>query len=520
LALITAILPPALAQDWTLRVKPRGTLTVVDMFEPHVSVLRNYAEGLVTLDKDGKVAPCLAKDWRWLNDRTIEFLLRKDVTFHNGEEFNAEAVRINWEAYKKLKNPRVITFTNISDETEFEIIDDFVVRFTFPEPEGLIFVKFGWFFMAAPAFLKQHQVAEKNWLYLPEPGPWGTGPFVLREGAVPYGKPSDRIVLEAYGKYWDPQYPKVRKVIFDNTLIGERQEAMRLCSETEGLVDIVSHIKPLETLKIALSPFAIPKKSRDVISLWGMFNQRMRNSKWRDIRLRKAINYAINREELWKYAAKGNAYNLGGHIPVGGYGHNPDLDLYIYDTNTAKTLIGEAGYPEGFAVKIISMESWKVEAQIIAKMLERIGLKVTLDVFTWPELLRKIYVPLLDKPCEEQEWDIAIHHFYEIYGNTGATLLAFGLVDKSDFRFTDYDTAYEKMWEDMAHTVNRVAQEAKLRQMEKYIYDRADVLFIYSPISLFAVNKEVQFVPQKFGHLRLKETSVTDNHWSVRGNAK
>ena len=52
--------------------------------------------------------------------------------------------------------------------------------------------------------------------------------------------------------------------------------------------------------------------------------------------------------------------------------------------------------------------------------------------------------------------------------------------------------------------------------MEKYVYDLAYQVFIYSPMSLYAVNKEVNFVPQKSMHLQLKETSVTDNHWSVR----
>ena len=72
----------------------------------------------------------------------------------------------------------------------------------------------------------------------------------------------------------------------------------------------------------------------------------------------------------------------------------------------------------------------------------------------------------------------------------------------------------------MAKTVDTEVQEEKIRRMEQYIYDRAYALFIYSPLSLYAVNKEVSFVPQKFSLLRLKETSVTDNHWSVRAKKK
>jgi peptide/nickel transport system substrate-binding protein len=72
------------------------------------------------------------------------------------------------------------------------------------------------------------------------------------------------------------------------------------------------------------------------------------------------------------------------------------------------------------------------------------------------------------------------------------------------------------MWKDMTKTIDSDAQEEKIRQMMQYIYDRAYYLFIYSPLSLYAVNKEVDFIPYKNGFLTLKETSVTDNHWSIR----
>ena len=72
------------------------------------------------------------------------------------------------------------------------------------------------------------------------------------------------------------------------------------------------------------------------------------------------------------------------------------------------------------------------------------------------------------------------------------------------------------MWKDMSQTVDEAAQDEKMQQMEKYVYDHAYAVFIYSPLNLYAVNKEVRFVPQKFLRLRLKETSVSDNHWSLK----
>jgi peptide/nickel transport system substrate-binding protein len=409
----------------------------------------------------------------------------------------------------------VTSITNIPDETKFEIIDEYTVRFTLPEPDGLSLVKFRWFFQAAPSYLAEHKVAEKNWLYLPEPGPWGTGPFKLVEGGVPYAKPTERVVLDAYEGYWDPEYPKVKKVIFNNTLIGDRKEAVRLCRETEGEVDIVTHIRPLDTLKVAESPFAKVVKDKDAW-LQAFINLRKTGSKWRDIGLRKALNYAINREELLKYGARGNAYNLGGAIPEGVYGHNPNLEVYTYDTEKARSLLSEASYPNGFETKIITHEALKTEAQIIKRMLERIGLKVTLDVTTVLRFYRKIYVPILEKPPAEQDWDLALHSVPDFYAHSGLTYLILPLLEGSNIRWIEYDPVYEKMWSDMARPVDPATQEQMIRELMKYAYDSALCLYIYSPLSLYAVNKEVNFVPQKFGYLRLKETSVTDKHWSVR----
>lgn len=395
---VSISLPPqSIARDWEVQVKPEGTIRIVDLFSPSVSVAVNYAEPLVDLDSSNHWVPCLAKDWRWLSDRTIEFKLRQGVTFHNGEKFDAASLMINWEAYRRMNNPRTFRFSAIPYGTRFDVVDQYIVRLTFPKPDGLAFVKLRFFLQIAPAFFTEHAFDERNWAYFPESGPWGTGPFKLVEGNLRFGKAAERVVLKAYEEYWDQRFPKLREVVFENALIGQREEAMRRCMQS-GTVDIVSNIRPLDTLKVAESPFAKVVKSKDVSLLCGVFNQQKKGSKWHDIRLRKAVNYAINRDELWKYAAKGNAYNLGGFIPPGAYGYDPSLPAYTYNVSRAKSLLMEAGYPDGFEVRIISHEAWKLELQIIAKMLERIGLKVIPEVLTFPGLLRRVYIPALEKP--------------------------------------------------------------------------------------------------------------------------
>jgi len=504
--------PVSSAENQEKRVVPRGTLRVVDSWATSSSAIVNYAEGLVTLDKDNNYIPCLAESWNWIDDKTIEFKLRRGVLFHNGEPFNAEAVKINWSAFIALNVP-ALPFLNFFKETKLEIINDYTVRFSFPETDGMALAKFEIFRQFAPAFFHHNKFVETQWGNLLNAGPWGTGPFEVVEGKF-LGELSDRIVLEANASYWDKRYPKVKTVIFDNTLIADLEAAVKLCRTEEGSIDIVSFIRPIDTLKIAESRFAKVVKSKDFCQLHSAINQRKPGSKWRDIRLRKALSHAINREELWQYGAKGNAYNLGGHIPPGARGHNPDLKLYTYDTDKARALLKEAGYPDGFEMTLIAPFAQELEAQVMKSMYERIGLKVNLKTFSWPVWNYRVFTPD-DKKAQAENWDVSICFNNDWCGHSGAAHLVWPYLEGSWVRWIEYDEKFESMWKDMARTFDEKQQDQKMQQIEQYIYEKAYAVFIYSPLSLYAVNKEVNFIPQKGQRLKLKETSVTDNHWSV-----
>jgi len=154
--------PSCLAQEWQVRGKVQGTLRMVDLVSPEVAAMLLYSDFLISKDKDNRFVPSLAEDWRWVNDRTIEFKLRKGVIFHNGEDFNADAVRVNWEAYRRMEHPTGFRFLNIPDDTVFEIIDKYKVRFTFPEPDALAYIKIWLFDLFAPSFFTQHTFKEFN----------------------------------------------------------------------------------------------------------------------------------------------------------------------------------------------------------------------------------------------------------------------------------------------------------------------------------------------------------------------
>ena len=116
--------------------------------------------------------------------------------------------------------------------------------------------------------------------------------------------------------------PRLHRIVFDNTL--SPKEALELVKTGEGRVDLVNELRPLETLRVAQSPFARVVKQRGPLrTVFGQFNMRQAGGLWREVRLRQAVNYAINREDLIRYATKGNGVIIPALMPEGPSGTIP-----------------------------------------------------------------------------------------------------------------------------------------------------------------------------------------------------
>src|SRR5919197_746397 len=196
-------------------------------------------------------------------------------------------------------------------------------------------------------------------------GPWGTGPYQLVEGFATPDKRTDRVVLEANLAYWNKaRFPRLKRIVFDNTL--SQKDAVELVKTAEGRVDLVSELSPLETLRVAESPFAKVVKNRDNLGfLFGQFNMLKAESPWRDVRLRQAVNFAIHREDLIRYATKGNGVIVPALLSVNTFGYDPDLAPYAFDPVKARALLREAGYPDGLAITLIAPSAFEVQATVI-----------------------------------------------------------------------------------------------------------------------------------------------------------
>lgn len=144
---------------------PRGELRILDKHPDNWAwITFNIFEHLLEADKDGKLVPGLATSWHWLDARTLELKLRPGVTFHNGEVFDAEIVKLNWEENTRLQQPHAAgAFLNFQPGSRLEIVDAQTVRFLFPEPDGGALAKFTVLHIANRQFYRELGWGEQSW---------------------------------------------------------------------------------------------------------------------------------------------------------------------------------------------------------------------------------------------------------------------------------------------------------------------------------------------------------------------
>jgi peptide/nickel transport system substrate-binding protein len=328
-------------------------------------------------------------------------------------------------------------------------------------------------------------------------------------------KRADRVVLEANAAYWDnTRFPRLHRIIFDNTLA--QRDAVELVKTGEGRVDLVTELSPLETLRVAQSPFAKVVKNRDNLGfVFSRFNMRKTGSPWRDVRLRQAVNFAINREDLIRYAAKGNGVIVPALLSVNTFGYDPDLAPYAFDPGKARALLQEARYPDGLALTLIAPPSLEVQATVVGKMLEQAGFMVERQMLDPTVYNQQTRLPDLEQPAEQQAWDIALTSRRDMV-NFPAHQPYYTDALGGSFDWVLEAPEFQRLYAQVLRTVDREQQQALLRQLERHTRDQAYFLFLYNPIKLYAVNNAVDFVPYVSTTLNLAETSVTEQHWSVR----
>jgi ABC-type transport system substrate-binding protein len=441
------------------------------------------------------------------------------VRFTNGEPFDAHAVKFNFD-YQRRHNPGRGVQVYMKKVKEIQVIDPHTVRMILNKPDALLLDKIiigpiaGWV-IGAPRYMEQ--VGWKEFLKRPV----GTGPYRVEGEVKDYRKVPEGEVyatLVANLDYWKRGHPKIQKTTF---IQYSPKKALR--AVIEGRVDLVTNMIPKDTLKVAESPHSkVVKGRQDVRWTVGWLNLKSPHTlPLRSIRVREALNYAVNKKELFRYAFKANAVEMRGVLTEKSGVDLSDTKPYDWNIPEARELLKKAGYGEGFKMKLFYEERDYLIAHLLRRFYSLLKIEVEITPVQWEWLVRHIVYPNTRKgySWKDEDWWIVIssHPTYvpEVMSGQLEWFFHFGAAWQ---QFPDWlIEPLDNMYHELLRTKDRKKRFQIYKRANEYIADQSLWVFTMAPLTLYGVNEEMEFVPQLSQYLYLDYSSVTDKHWSVRG---
>ena len=333
------------------------------------SVLYNVFSNLVKYDDAGEIVMDLAESYELLEDQvTWEFKIREDAVFHDGTPVTAEDVA--WSLTRVMTDESSSDYMNFSPLAEAVAVDDYTVHVVSDDPYPIMLQLLckGGAAVLPKAYFEEHR--EEAWLA----NPIGSGPYQLTE----YVK-DDHVTLVPFADYYGEQNPDWEEVIFrvvpeSSTRVGEL---------IAGNVDAVNMVIPTEWERVNGNEGTAVVNGPST----RVYQLALKTDKGptADLRVRQAIDLAIDDQTIVDTILQGAGTPMLTRVPSGVNGCNEDLvGKYNYDPERAKELLAEAGYPDGFSMKIEAPTGrYTMDAEIsqaIVAMLSQVGITVDLQL--------------------------------------------------------------------------------------------------------------------------------------------
>lgn len=446
--------------------------------EKNHTIIQQIFEGLVRFDTNGKIEEALAVKWeRPIDPATgapdplrMRFQLRQGVSFHNGEPFDAEAVRFSILRYldPKIGFPAAAFISTVAD---VEVRDKYTVDIVTKFPDGLLLNRLTLFLLIVPP----HYVQENGEDIL-NSKPVGTGAFMFSR----WDK-GDRILLTANTNYWMKGFPRVGGLEFKFVPTTDKQlELLR-----SGEVDIVTEVPGTRAKELW------QQKETDIIKkevFWtvGATMNMDHGKPLSDIRVRKALNHAIHRKDLVHYDCFGNGKALASLTMEKEEGHEPHLDPYKFDPELARALLTEAKVLP-LKLKTLVRVQGERTARLLASQLARVGVTLEFDdksVFSDSDVIQKL---------KSENWDLAIAGMPDPMCHT-FFIQSILLYSKSPFSLQK-DDDFDRRLEKMAQTLDEVKRTELAKALDRYVYDNALSLFTYQSIKTYGIRRRLHFDP-------------------------
>ena len=445
--------------------------------EPCIELLHNIFEPLVSTSSAQVLEPQLATGWEQLDEVTFHFTLRRDVTFHNGERFDAEAVRFSLMRASKAWGATA-WFPEI---TRVDIVDPYTVDVALKHPDSLFLYRLGSIgSIQPPRYFRQVGTTKfgKN--------PVGTGAFKF----LRWDGERREIHLEANPRYWRKNHPKVKRLIY--TYMDSEKALKQLI---DGKLDLIRRLNPRKTTRF------MQTGTGKVVKAWlpqlvlGPFNLLKPQTPLKDIKVRQAINLAIHRKHLIRFGTIGNGRLIGGYTVPEDPNH-AGLEPYPFNANKARQLLQEAGYADGFPLSIMVDKQVPPQIEnIIAVCLRRIGIAVEFKRVSESEFLKEVFLPKF-AAFSPPSFDILLLSmpagtiFHS--GMVPMTLLYSREPNESALR----DPLLDQLYEEALRTYDSAKSSVLWKKLEQYVYDKHLLLIGYQERAVFGANKRLHFTPR------------------------
>ncbi|MDQ0218472.1 ABC transporter substrate-binding protein [Peribacillus cavernae] len=464
-------------------------------------VTEQMYETLVEFEKDStEIVPALAEKWEVTPDGLkYTFTLRDGVAFHDGEEFNADAVVKNFERWAKSKDEAKFAYYASmfggfeGDEghviKEVKAVDPKTVEFTLFRPQAPFLKNLAMspFAIASPA--KFDAIGEN---------PVGTGPFKFKNW-----KKGDTIEVVKNDDYWNKELPKLDGVTFKVI----KDNSARLNALIKGEIDLVDGVNPSDKSKVEdnskLQLFERPSMNVGYLG----FN--VEKEPFNKKEVRQAINHLVNKDDIIKNFYEGTAEPAKNPMPPSIAGYDDSVQDYEYDVEKAKELLKKAGLEKGFKMDLWAMpvprpympDGQKVAEALQASMKE-VGIEAKIVTFEWGTYLEKVQAG--EAPMFMLGWT----------GDNGdADNFLYTLLDKDNIGSNNYsrysNDEVHKLLIEAQTTPDEAKRNELYKQAQQIIHEDAPwVPLVHSTPLLAGTSKIKEFVPHPKGSQSFQDVTL------------
>ncbi len=389
-AAVAAGVPLAGAQTLTMAVG--APVTSIDphyhQLSPNNAVADMIFDKLINTDSQSRLIPSLATEWRAVEPNLWELKLRPGVRFHNGREFTADDVAFTLARVPNVPNSPSSFAIYTRPIREVQVVDSHTVRLRTEGPHPLM-----------SQDLSNIRVLDRETHGTATTEDFNNGR--ASAGTGPYRMVShrsgDRIEFERNDAYWGPA-PAFQRVNYRMIT----NDAARTASLLAGDVEFIDQVPTSDLVKlrtdqrIALSEavglriiFLGFDHSRSDASPFVTDNagQPIARNPLKDVRVRRALSLAIDRQAIVERVMEGAAVPAGQFLPAGIYSHVPDLPAPRADANAARKLLAEAGFPQGFRITLHGPNDRYINdsriIQAVGQMWTRVGVRTAVEAQPW-----------------------------------------------------------------------------------------------------------------------------------------